>query len=243
MLTDLAKHSHVTSASEDDDWSNSKHTRVFFNRNQFQCYHNNRGFCSFRDHCRYQHYHKVCPKTVCRVNECKFRHPVICKYKETCKFVQKGICAFKHNPLSKLGGSENVKTKTEEYDEDIEKLKREMLDLKNDIGVKENELLEYKIKEEEQSKIVKELLEKVKREATENKIVDDILKEENKLMKDKSIDDDVKIETLEIKIKVLEEENKKLGIKTEELEESAKGFNSRNKTNNFEVSEQREIFC
>ena len=87
------------------------------------------------------------------------------------------------------------------------------------------------------------MLEKVKREATENNIVNDILKEENKLMKDKSIDDGVKIETLEIKINVLEEENKKLSIKTEELEESAKEFNSRNKTNNFEVSGQREIFC
>ena len=39
--------SHVTLASDDE--SNFKHTKVFLNKNHLQCYHNNRGYCSFAD--------------------------------------------------------------------------------------------------------------------------------------------------------------------------------------------------
>ena len=44
--------SNVTFASDDE--RNLKHAKVFLNENLFHYYHNNRGFCSFRDNCRYQ---------------------------------------------------------------------------------------------------------------------------------------------------------------------------------------------
>ena len=93
--------SHVTLASNDDDLML---TKVFSNRNQSHCYHNNRGFCSFRDKCRYQHYKQVCPNRICREPECKNRHPVLCKYKDHCKFDKRSICAFKHVPLTNDDG-------------------------------------------------------------------------------------------------------------------------------------------
>ena len=38
----------------------------FEERNNFQCYHNNLGYCRFREKCRYQHYFDVCSKSICR---------------------------------------------------------------------------------------------------------------------------------------------------------------------------------
>ena len=86
---------NVTSAIDDDSYQQN-----FSNKNMFQCYHNNRGYCSFREKCRYPHYKQVCPKTVCRERECKKRHPVTCKFRENCKFHKKAICAFKHVTLT-----------------------------------------------------------------------------------------------------------------------------------------------
>ena len=38
----------------------------FEERNNFHCYHNNLGYCRFREKCRYQHYFDVCSKSICR---------------------------------------------------------------------------------------------------------------------------------------------------------------------------------
>ena len=58
-----------------------------------------------------------------------------CKYKEHCKFAKKGICAFKHIPLSKLGATKIVQTKAKVYDEDIDKLNVQIHDLQINIRV------------------------------------------------------------------------------------------------------------
>ena len=46
-----------------DDETSFEHTKVFLNKNLVQCYHNNRGYCSFRDRCRYNHFNEICTKT------------------------------------------------------------------------------------------------------------------------------------------------------------------------------------
>ena len=62
--------SYVTFAHDDEQQENSlKHTKVFLNKNLFQCYHNNRGFSSFRDKCRYKHFKGICKKNVYRERE------------------------------------------------------------------------------------------------------------------------------------------------------------------------------
>ena len=42
-----------------DDEGSLKHTKVFNNKNLFQCYHHNRGYCTFRDKCRYKHFKDI----------------------------------------------------------------------------------------------------------------------------------------------------------------------------------------
>ena len=65
-------------------------------RNNFQCQHNNRGYCKFGDKCRYKHFTKTCTKRVCRSKECAFRHPKPCKNRENCKFSKLNVCIYKH---------------------------------------------------------------------------------------------------------------------------------------------------
>ena len=49
------------------------HTKEGFEDiNNFQCYHNNLGYCRFREKCRYQHYFDVCSKSICRDKRCPY---------------------------------------------------------------------------------------------------------------------------------------------------------------------------
>ena len=147
--------SHVTFAyDEENHGSNLKHTNVFFNRNIFQCYHNNRGYCSFGDKCRYQHFEEICGQTMCREKYCKKRHPVICRYQEHCKFFKMNTCAFKHTPILNKVKSEDFENKIELSNVEIKNLRREILDLKDCIKIKETELIKSKIEIERLNKMI-----------------------------------------------------------------------------------------
>ena len=77
-----------------------RHTKnVLKNENYFQCFHNNVGYCKYRDHCQYQHFTEICQKTVCRDKTCKFRHPRSCKFGEHCRFLRKKCCLYRHKIL------------------------------------------------------------------------------------------------------------------------------------------------
>ena len=69
--------------------------------NQFQCYHNNTGYCKFGDRCKFHHYFELCEKQVCRERACKFRHPKTCKFGEDCKFFKRNLCVYKHGDKKK----------------------------------------------------------------------------------------------------------------------------------------------
>ena len=77
---------NVTSASDDD---------------KDQCYHNNKGFCKFRDQCHYQHYRETCQTSICRDKKCCTRHPKICRNGDKCKFLKLKKCAYRHSDQSK----------------------------------------------------------------------------------------------------------------------------------------------
>ena len=66
------------------------------NKNK-KCLHFDKGFCLFRNKYKYLHVNKVCPKKKCPKIHCKLRHPVPCKYKDKCKFIKKGDCAYSHD--------------------------------------------------------------------------------------------------------------------------------------------------
>ena len=94
--------------------------------NTFQCYHNNRGHCQYGEKCRYQHYKITCEKIVCTDGECKFRHPKVCKYRDSCKYLRKQICAYKHEVFK---CKNNLKTteKVKEYEDEMKQLKYEIV--------------------------------------------------------------------------------------------------------------------
>ena len=169
---------HVTLANDDE--ANKKHTQIFLNRNLFQCYHNNRGYCSFGDKCRYQHFKESCSKTVCRDKECKKRHPVNCRYKDDCKFYKMNMCAFKH-VIEKSKVAVDRSDFENEYkivNEEINKLKDEITDLKREISVKEKELVESKTEIEH---LKKELTQKQNYPKSDKELLE---KNDHKLVED-----------------------------------------------------------
>ena len=104
---------NVTFACDDEGYL--KHTKVFNNKNLFQCYHTNRGF------------KEICSETICREEEWDKRHPVICRYRDDCKFTSTDKDAFKHIDTEKKVASLDFESKMESFSEEIESLKREIV--------------------------------------------------------------------------------------------------------------------
>ena len=98
------------------------------NENLFQCQHNNRGYCKFGDKCRYRHFTKICTNRICKLKECRFRHPRSCRNRENCKFFKRNVCLYKHI-------KQDYPEKYTRYEEEINKVKVEINRLK--------ELLKY----------------------------------------------------------------------------------------------------
>ena len=171
---------NVTFACEDE--ISLKHTKVFHNKNMFQCYHNNRGYCSFGDQCKYRHFKDICGRTVCRERECNKRHPVICRYRDDCKFLKINKCAFKHKSIE----TNVVSTDFENHVKEIESLNIEIMELKNDIKNKEKQL--HKSKMEIQELTVKLTLlpqnQQSKKDIMEE---NDVLKKEVEMLKKENI--------------------------------------------------------
>ena len=120
-----------------------KHT----NDKQFQCYHNNVGYCKFGAKCRFKHFSELCPKKICMDSECKFRHPKSCKFTGKCKFFQRNICAFKHINNKELEKLEN----------EVKELKLEVSTLKKILENKEEKLQQLSENTSHQDKIISEL--------------------------------------------------------------------------------------
>ena len=96
------------------------------NRNNFQCYYNNKGYCKFRSECCYQHYKESCQKTICKDQECKFRHPNICKFKSDGNFNKKNICFFKNETTKVMNEIEALYKKVSILKDKISHLKKEI---------------------------------------------------------------------------------------------------------------------
>ena len=114
-----------------------------FDKNYFQCYYNNRGHCKYGENCHYHHYNKICQNSFCRDKECKNRHPKPCKYGDTCKFLNQDKCSFKHDHTKSKNKieKENLGQKLKAFEEVINKIKAEMIDLQK-IFEKQEQLIE-----------------------------------------------------------------------------------------------------
>ena len=167
-----------------DDESDFRHTKVFLNKNLLQCYHNNRGYCSFGDKCRYKHNKEICSKTICREPSCSKRHPVICKYRDQCRFFKMNTCAFKHTKIAKKVENEDQENNMEMYKFEIENLKHEITALKDDIKIKERELLERREETAHLNKMIESQAEKDMKTENDNlKMIIETLEKENKTLK------------------------------------------------------------
>ena len=186
--------------------SKIKHTN---NKNLFQCSHNNRGFCKFRQECRYQHFHELCSKTICKDRECRFRHPKNCKNGDNCKFNKKKICAYRHNAQNSEEVLKNVNLikKIKAAEDEIEMLKAEICELRVNVKMKETQLKETigeqstsltKLKEE--NKDMKGMIDNYKNTTNDDHAKFEQLKRENQDLRKQNSDQDFRIKSLNLKL-------------------------------------------
>ena len=177
------------------------------NKNFFQCYHNNIGYCKYRERCMYHHYKDTCQKSVCRDIECKFRHPKTCKHGEKCKFLKNKCCFYSHKIVisSTEDGLSKVKdaAKLENIVKDLEK---EVLYLKNLVQEKEKKLNEIMDLEANIFDLKKEnayLLKKVKSDENMIARLDDKISSQNLIIQkidQKISENNVEVETQNVEI-------------------------------------------
>ena len=70
---------------------------------------------------------------------------MICRYKDECKFHQIDNCAFRHVETKKKVIGEGLDNQIKIWTEEIENLKVEIIHLKEDINIKEEELSKSKL--------------------------------------------------------------------------------------------------
>ena len=122
------------------------------NRNQFQCYFNNIGYCKYGNQCKYQHYADICQKNICTDSKCKSRHPRTCKYGGDCRFFQRKCCVYTHKSL--ISDQDIV---VENVEKEVKELELEVMKLKETIENKEQKLLEITKVIDNQSNMISEL--------------------------------------------------------------------------------------
>ena len=154
----------------------SKLTKVVTeNKNIFQCYYNNVGFCKFGDECRFQHFYQKCPKKICREIRCRNRHPKTCKHGRKCKFLKRNCCAYDHENDT----NDSTRIETEKLEEEVKKLESEIVDLNKIVKEKETKLQEMSEMIMNQNKTISEL-------RTENSILKSSLSEMHSKLKEQT---------------------------------------------------------
>ena len=186
-----------------------------FRNNSSKCWFNDTGYCKFKEECRQQHSSSICQSKACD-NGCPDRHPQECKFKERCRFLDKGMCAFSHdyaeseneNLIKRIEALEKEfeRNKTES-DTQIKQLKEEMKTFKRDSIEnvehmnKRNEILKNDLKQENAKlvQVIDELKVKIDNQKTiKAKEINEVENRCNKVIKealkkqDKSIQEAIK---------------------------------------------------
>ena len=98
------------------------------------CLYNKFGYCKFSERCRKHHVNENCQNRYCKINECRERHPKLCRYFQNygrCKF---SPCAFRHE-------TSNIIPVNEEKD-----LREKLVFLENEIKAKDKKIEELATK-------------------------------------------------------------------------------------------------
>ena len=112
---------------------------------QKKCAYYNSEYCKFsrkETGCKNYHAKEICKVTKCRDKKCQERHSKECRFQEECRF-QLG-CSYKHTkPEPKQNVSEEVKSLIE----DVDTLKKEIVNLKDENDIKINNLVKVQLAE------------------------------------------------------------------------------------------------
>ena len=152
-------------------------------RKKSKCLFNDSGYCKFGEKCRGVHHKSICSRKFCDKN-CNSRHPKPCSFKENCKFLPKNICAFKHSP-------------SENNDKDLDDLKRQVIQLKEENEKKQLKLKELEtdvmnLKAKQEAKEEKSIIKELKFVVTE--LIKDVEKKDEKLLEMEKETQNLKLE-------------------------------------------------
>ena len=119
-----------------------------------ECRFNKFGYCKFGNYCFRYHENKICQNVKCPVQGCLLRHPRKCRF-----FLEFGKCKFGTYCKFSHDNIENPKTreKIEVLEKDVELLKLEILDMKNQIEIKEDQLKIIRSEVEEKVGIIEKM--------------------------------------------------------------------------------------
>ena len=120
------------------------------------------------------------------------RHPVICRYRDDCKFYKTNSCAFKHINMETNKASKDFENKVEVFAKEIESLNSEIMELRSDINYKKKELHKSKLE-------VQELTEKLALLHKNKNSEKDIMEENDDLIKQVEM---LKKENIALKMKL-----------------------------------------
>ena len=118
---------------------------------QLRCRHYNSGYCKFakKDRgCRFFHPEATCELPNCRNKKCPDRHPMSCKFGDTCLFQIR--CSYKH---AKDRAPEKS-TSIEDFVKEVDQLKVDIEKLKEDNNIKVNVLAKVHYKEIEELRTI-----------------------------------------------------------------------------------------
>ena len=123
--------------------------------NQQICRYNKYGFCKYGDKSHFRHGNVMCVNKTCTVFQCELRHPVVCNYFRNFKRCKFSNCAYKHENVNDVKGTnekiETIQTKLNEIEKKaINEIGKEikMFDLAKQVDKKienfENQLNHFK---------------------------------------------------------------------------------------------------
>ena len=105
-----------------------------------KCWYNDNGFSKSGQECKKINFKEICFRRNCD-RKCRGRHPRLCQIEEICRFLKKGICAFKHDHEVNA-----LKTKMEHLETENKNVKNKVKDL--EYYIVNEDIINKELKEE-----------------------------------------------------------------------------------------------
>ena len=133
----------ITKNSRIENQDSNDVTLVTNEKNIKKCYYFNKGYCKFKNKCKYYHPTCDCQNKCENRKTCTKRHRRLCKYNDKCYFKQSNICEFLHIDVT-LAAADNKQNEAHKVILAVPNTNT----LKEKKSLKEIELLKHKIYEQ-----------------------------------------------------------------------------------------------